>query len=288
LLGRQVLSELDEKALIGAVQSVEADISAEMFRAFPRLPWTKCAEERRRLRAREIMGAIFKRAEETADGASVFHTLCRLGLTEEEVRDEILTLMLAGHRTTGSAIAWVMYFMAANTRMKRGVACEADACLSSDGDIDPAKLKSATTSLSLAKEALRLFPSAWWFSREVVGAHTIAGHELKPGDSLIISPWVFHRAERYWRHPDSFDPSRNFASKAYIPFGAGPRACIGMGLAMLELQLVTLDLAAAFELELAQAPPRLAPTPHVILAPPPIKLSLHVREAQPALAQALG
>lgn len=288
LFGRQVVSPADEKALLGAIKSVDADVSKGMFCAFPQSPWTKYAQERKRSRAREIIGAILKKAEETPDGARMCHLLCRLGWPEDEICDEIATLMLAGHHATGSAIAWAMYYMATNGWIKRSIAEEADACLSPDGDIDGSKLKSAKISMSLAREALRLFPSAWWFSREVVGAHRIGGHDLKRGDSLIISPWVFHRSERYWRDPDLFDLSRNFSSEAYIPFGAGPRARIGMDLTMLELQLIMLDLAAAFELEVAQAPPRLAPTPRVIIDPPPIKLSLHVREEQPALAQDMG
>jgi cytochrome P450 len=109
-------------------------------------------------------------------------------------------------------------------------------------------------------------------------AHDIDGYSLKPRDSLLISPWIFHRSARYWKDPDLLDLSRDYGSKAYIPFGAGPRACVAMGLATLQLQLITLDLAAAFELELAEAPPHLAPTALATLNPPPIKLKLRIRE----------
>jgi cytochrome P450 len=160
------------------------------------------------------------------------------------------------------------------------IAQEADACLSFDGDIDQTKLKTAQISAALGKEVLRLFPSSWWFAREVKTAHVLDGYSLRPGDSLLISPWIFHRSPRYWKDPELFDLSRNYGSKAYIPFGAGPRACIGMGLASLELQLITLDLAAAFELELAEAPPNLVPTALVTLKPPPIKLRLRIREEE--------
>ncbi len=192
LFGHQVLSEADEQALIGSVRSVEQDVSDEMFRVFPQTPWTKYMKDCKRPRAREVMGAIFKKVERRAGDKSVFRTLHRIGLPEDEIHDEILTLLLAGHHTTGSAIAWAMYYMAVNNTIKYIIAQEADACLLFDGDIDQSKLKSAQISMSLAKETLRLFPSTWWFSREVVSAHYIGDQKVEPGDALIISPWVFH------------------------------------------------------------------------------------------------
>ncbi len=288
LFGHQVLSEADEQALIEAVRLVEDDVSKEMFRAVPAMPWTKHRAHQKRLIAREVMSLIFNKVEDRAGESSIFKTLKRIGLSKEEIRDEITTILLAGHHTTGSAIAWSLYYLAIDSNIRNRIAQEADACLSSDGDIDQSKLKTAQISASLGREVLRLFPSSWWFAREVKAAHDIDGYSLKPRDSLLISPWIFHRSARYWKDPDLLDLSRNYGSKAYIPFGAGPRACVGMGLASLELQLITLDLAAAFELELAEAPPHLIPTARVTLSPPPIKLRLRIREEEKMYNRAVG
>jgi len=288
LFGHQVLSEADEQALIEAVRLVEDDISKEMFRAVPAMPWIKHRAHKKRLIAREVMSFIFNKVEDRAGESSIFKMLKRIGLSKEEIRDEITTILLAGHHTTGSAIAWSLYYLSTDSNIRTKIAQEADACLSSDGDIDQSKLKTAQISASLGKEVLRLFPSSWWFSREVKAAHDIDGYLLKPRDSLLISPWIFHRSARYWKDPDLLDLSRNHGSKAYIPFGAGPRACVGMGLATLELQLITLDLAAAFELVLAEAPPRLIPTARVTLSPPPIKLRLRIREEDKMYNRAAG
>jgi cytochrome P450 len=280
LFGHQVLSEADEQALIEAVQLVEDDLSKEMFRAMPAMPWTRHQARKRHVIAREIMGVIYRKVEDRASESSIFKTLRRIGLSDDEVMDEITTILLAGHHTTGSAIAWNLYYLATNKYLLSKIAQEADACLSSDGDIDQSKLKTAQLSAALGKEVLRLFPSSWWFAREVKRTHVLEDCSFRQGDSLLISPWVFHRSTRYWKNPEQFDLSRNYGSKAYLPFGAGPRACIGMGLASLELQLITLDLAAAFELELAEAPPNLVPTALVTLKPPPIKLRLRIREEE--------
>ena len=280
LFGYQVLTEADEQALIEAVRLVEDDLAKEMFRSMPALPWTRHQARKKRVIARDVMGMIYNKVDYLATEYSILKTLRRIGLSDEEVRDEITTILLAGHHTTGSAIAWNLYYLAANKYILSKIAQEADACLSSDGDIDQTKLKTAHVSAALNKEVLRLFPSSWWFAREVKTAHVLDGYSLRSGDSLLISPWIFHRSTRYWKNPELFDLSRNYGSKAYIPFGAGPRACIGMGLASLELQLITLDLAAAFELELAEAPPNLVPTALVTLKPPPIKLRLRIREEE--------
>jgi cytochrome P450 len=128
------------------------------------------------------------------------------------------------------------------------------------------------------REVLRLYPSAHWFSRDVRADITVRNIPLKAGDSLIFCPWQLHRDEHYWVDPDKFDLTRNFTGKAYLPFGAGPRVCIGMGLANLELQLLALEMATAFSIKILSAVPAPLPTPSVTLIPPDIRLSLKVRE----------
>ena len=278
LFGHRALSEADEQALVEAIRLVEDDLSKEMFRVVPAMPWTKHKYRRNCLIAKDIMGIIFNNAGAMASESSMFGLLKRIGFSNQEIIDEIITILPDLRRTMGSAIGFNLYYLATNNCIRTEITQEADACLSYDGDIAKYKLKTTHISASLGMEVLRLFPSSWWFAREVKMAHDIDGYSLKPRDSLLISPWIFHRSARYWKDPDLLDLSRDYGSKAYIPFGAGPRACVAMGLATLQLQLITLDLAAAFELELAEAPPHLAPTALATLNPPPIKLKLRIRE----------
>lgn len=278
LFGHQVLNDADTRALIEAVRLVEDDLATEMFRAFPPMPWTAFQIAKKRRFAKEVISLVVNKIETKAADSSVLRTLKSLGLTKDELRDEVVTMLLAGHHTSGAAIAWMLYFMSTDPSLVNQLALEAEDCRSTDGEIDPVGLKHSAASMALGKEVLRLCPPSWWFAREVKRPHELAGVKLNRGDSLLISQWVFHRSARYWPEPSRMDLSRNFNSKAYIPFGAGPRACIGMGVAMLELQLVALELAAAFEIELAEAPSLLAPVASVTLAPPPIRLRLKIRE----------
>ena len=105
-------------------------------------------------------------------------------------------------------------------------------------------VRRAELSATLVREVCRLYPGAWWFSREVMQPVAIGGRELKRGTSLLICPWQLQRDPRHWESPDKFLMTRRYTTDAYVPFGAGPRACAGMGVAMLELQLLALEMAA--------------------------------------------
>jgi cytochrome P450 len=278
VFGRQVLSGGDEQALIAAVNAVEDDVADEMFRALPVGPMTWLKRRRRRSFAKLAMSLVVERLRKGAAETSALKQLEELGLSANDLRDEILTLLLAGHHTTGSTAAWVLYHLAAEPGLMDRLADEANRATDQNGEISAAGLKYASESLAVVREVLRLYPAAWWFSREVNRDLTFANFSLKRGTSLIISPWQLHRDPRHWDEPDQFRLSRSYTGAAYLPFGAGPRACVGMGVAMLELQLLALEIAAAYRFGTVSPFPAPWPKPSVTLIPPEISIQIGLRK----------
>jgi cytochrome P450 len=278
LFGHQVLSPADEVALLRAVHLIEHELEQDMFRVIPRGPRSWLRRRRKYAEAHQIMALIVRRVRDNAGPGSVLGSLQELGLSDDDIRDEILTMLLAGHHTTASAAVWLLYHLTTEPGLADRVARECAGITNDSGDIVAADLKNATLSLALAREVLRLYPSAWWFSRETKQAVEIAGHTLKKGSSLLISPYQLQRLPEYWPDPDKFRLDRAYTSKAYLPFGVGPRTCVGMGVALLELQLLALEFACAYQLSSVTPVPAPGPKVSVTLIPPPIELRLSIRE----------
>lgn len=285
LFGKDVLSRGDEQAIIEAVRLVEADLADELFRVLPILnPIAAIAKHQRRQRARAMMDLVVSRVRDRAGASSILAALRDLGLTNAELRDEIVTMLLAGHHTTGSAAAWLLYYLATVPGLGDTLAREARDVSGPDGEIRPNLLPRAKVSAAFVREVLRLYPSAHWFSRDAREDLMFGDQKVARGDAILISPWHLHRDPRYWKDPEAFDLSRSHSSNAFLPFGAGPRVCIGMGLAMLELQLVALELAAGFQFAMCEGSSVGWPTPSVTLIPPEMELSLSVRRPMSSIA----
>ncbi len=278
LFGHQVLSPADELALLRAVHLIEYELEQDMFRVVPRGPRSWLRRRRKYAEAHSIMALVVKRVRDNAGSSSVLSSLEELGLSDDDIRDEILTMLLAGHHTTASAAVWLLYHLTTEPGLADRVARECAKITDGSGDIIAADLKNAPVSLALAREVLRLYPSAWWFSRETKVPVEIAGQKLKKGSSLLICPYQLQRHPDYWQDPDQFRLDRAYTSKAYVPFGVGPRTCVGMGVALLELQLLALEFASAYRLSLQNGYPAPGPRVSVTLIPPPIELSLAIRE----------
>ena len=193
------------------------------------------------------MGAVVNRVRNRACSGTLLQALKELDLSSDDMRDEILLLLLAGHHTTGNAAAWLLYYLATEPGLAARLAEEMQAITSDSGEIDPLKLPKAELSLRVAREILRLYPPFYWFSREVRTPQDLGGIPLKRGTSLIISPWQLQRNDRYWTDPDSFRLDRTYNTPAFMPFGLGPRACVGIGLGLLELQLLALELICVLQ-----------------------------------------
>jgi cytochrome P450 len=278
VFGKQVMSAADERTLVAAVNSIEDEVADGFVRMLPPMPWTWYAQRRRLGFAKLAMRFVVQKLRGQAVETSALKALEALDISDEDLQHEILTLLLAGHHTTGSAAAWLLYHLAAEPGLMEEIAAEADAITDSNGEITAEGLKQADKSLALVREVLRLYPSTWWFTREVRQPMTLGQYQLKPGSTLIICPWQMHRSARFWKDPHRFDMDRNYTGRAYLPFGAGPRACVGMGLGMLELQLLALEMAAAYQFGEVTPSPAPWPTPLVTLIPPDMSVEVRLRQ----------
>lgn len=286
MFGHNVLTQGDEQALIHAVGMLEADVEREVFELIPPAPWTLRARHKKRAEATAIFDLIVRRVRARASSSSALASLTALNLSEDSIRDEIVNLLISGHHTTGSAAAWLLYFLATEPHLLGRINAEAKTITGPDGEIRAGELAKAPLSLSFVREVLRLYPSAHWFSREARTDVEIDGTAVRKGQSIIIAPWLLHRHPAYWEAPDEFRLDRNYATPAYIPFGAGPRACLGMGIAMLELQLLALEIASTFTISVTSQIPPPPPTSSITLIPPDIRLKLRLREEAPILEAA--
>jgi len=160
------------------------------------------------------------------------------GVVDRELREIVITLLAAGHETTALAIAWALHLVAAHPETDDRLAEEAR------GVSGAAATERLPVARGVVREALRLYPPAWGIGRETTRAIELNGHRIRPGTQVYVVPWVTHRDPRWFPEPERFDPDRwadvapAESARAWIPFGAGPRGCVGSGFAMIEAPLV--------------------------------------------------
>jgi len=166
-----------------------------------------------------------------------------------ELRDNLLTFIVAGHETTALTLAWSLYLCAFDQDVQDRARAEAQAVL--DGPATGKDVERLPFIRQIADEALRLYPPAGMISRTAQAADTLCGREVRPGDTVIIPIYALHRSHLLWNDPDVFDPGR-FADRksvdryAYLPFGDGPRICIGASFALQEAVIILATLLARF------------------------------------------
>ena len=188
---------------------------------------------------------------EDGSGDDLLGLLLDGGLTDDEIRDELVTMVIAGHETVAAGLTWTLMLLAEHPAVQEEVHREA-AGLTGPPPIMGAGAAAPVTR-AVVDEALRLYPPAWAISRRSVGPDLIGGREVPAGTLAIISPWVLHRHPRLWEDPLAFRPSRFHDGAdhrgAYIPFGAGPRLCIGREFALAEMVVVLTRLLARHRFE---------------------------------------
>jgi len=178
------------------------------------------------------------------------------GMTDVQLRDEVMTLILAGHETTANALAWTWWFLAQHPSIDARLAAEVrDAC--GDRPITMADLPNLPYTRAVFSEAMRLRPPAYATSREVIEPIVLGGQEVPVGAQVLVSPWVTQRDPRWWTEPLRFDPDRWLAPRAepnhrhaYFPFGGGTRVCIGEQFAWTEGILVIAALVRRWRFRL--------------------------------------
>lgn len=179
-------------------------------------------------------------------------------LTDTELRDEVLTLIMAGHETTAKSLTWTLYLLDRHPLEAQRVYDEVDRVL---GERTPTSADIAELPVCrlVIQEAMRLYPPVWLISRRARAADVVDGYDVAPGTLVCVSQWVLHRDPRYWDAPDDFIPDRFREpirpSHLYLPFGGGDRICIGQHLAVVEATLVLAMLAQSVRFRLVEGFP---------------------------------
>lgn len=192
-------------------------------------------------------------------------------MSDRQLRDELITLVLAGHETTANSLSFTFELLSRHPDVARRVRSEAAEVL---GERDPtlADLPRMPYAKAVVEESLRLFPPAWVVERDALEDDVIDGHPVAKGSTVAVSPYALHRNPALWENPEGFDPERFLKPDlarpklAYLPFGAGPRMCIGNAFAMMEMQLVVPMVLRRFRLEL-EPNARIELDPSVTLRP---------------------
>ena len=220
---------------------------------------------RRRFRHRwmALIGRLIaERRERAPEGASgdLFDVLSTEERDPDRLADQFATLITAGHETTAVALFWALYLVAATPEVEERIAAEAAPL-----DLGPQGAAEALPNLvytrAAVQEALRLYPPAFTLARQARRADTAGGIAIPARAVVLIAPWVLHRHRRLWDRPEKFDPARFLPGApppercAYLPFGMGPRVCIGAQFALTEATLVLAAMIRAFHIERAYSEP---------------------------------
>jgi cytochrome P450 len=194
------------------------------------------------------------------------------GMTDRQLRDEVMTFLLAGHETTALALSWTWHLLGQHPEVERELHAELDRVL---GSRPPAvaDLPSLAYTDRVIKESMRLYPPAWSLARTVISEFELRGYRIPAKANVVMSQWIMHHNAQYFPNPDKFDPGRwltpqaqNLPRFAYFPFGGGPRQCIGSAFATMEAVLTLATIAQRFRLR-PVATGAVSPVPSFTLRP---------------------
>ncbi|HEX8772122.1 MAG TPA: cytochrome P450 [Pyrinomonadaceae bacterium] len=219
-------------------------------RAKQRLDMTiyRMIEERRRSGKDhgDLLSMLLRARDEEGDGR---------GMTDKQVRDEALTIFLAGHETTANALTWTWYLLSEHPEVEAKLHAEIDRVLEGGRMPTLEDVPQLRYTEMVLAESMRLYPPAWAIGRLSINEHEIGGYVMPPRSLVLVSPYVMHRDARYFPEPERFDPERwtplareSRPQFAYFPFGGGARRCIGEGFAWMEGILLIATLAGRWRL----------------------------------------
>ena len=179
------------------------------------------------------------------------------GTNEKKMRDEVMTLLLAGHETTAATLTWVWYLLSQHPEVNHRLHDELDRVLNGRRPT-LADLPRLTYTKMIVSETLRLYPPVWLLPRKAINTDYLDQHLIPANSDVLVCVYTIHRHPRYWDEADSFDPQRfapektaDRASSAYLPFGLGPRTCLGSRFGLMEVLLAVATIAQRFNLRLA-------------------------------------
>ncbi len=254
----------DAQAIADAMEVMQQNFVQRFNSLLPLPMWIPTpANLRAKHAVRQLDDVVFRiirqRRQENVDHGDLLSLLLRARdeddgstMTDQQLRDEAMTIFLAGHETTALVLSWGWYLLAQHPEVERKLCAELDAVLG--GRLPTAddwpKLKLTEW---IALETMRLYSPAYVVGREAIVDCDIGGYHVPRGTTILMSPWVVHRDPRFWDEPEKFNPERWGDEKiktlpkfAYFPFGGGPRSCIGNTFAMMELVLILATIAQKF------------------------------------------
>ncbi|WP_394821267.1 cytochrome P450 [Pendulispora albinea] len=226
------------------------------------------AERRRGAPKDDLLGTLLAARDGEGEGASNGGAR----MSDEQIRDEVMTLLLAGHETTANALAWTFHCLAENPRSRELLEQELDHVL---GGRPPTMedVPRLQRTRMVVLESMRLYPPVWILPRLACRDDIVCGYRVRAGTIVLASPYATHRHPHYWERPEHHDPNRFTRERemgrskfAYFPFGGGPRACIGSSFALVEIILALATLAQRFVLRSVPGH-RAAPEPRVTVRP---------------------
>ncbi|MBM4765226.1 cytochrome P450 [Bacillus sp. B15-48] len=227
----------------------------------------KMIENRRQnnTNAEDLLGMLMS-ARDDEEGVS---------MSDHQLRDELMTIFLAGHETTANGLAWTLFLLSQHPEVEAKLFAEIDAIIG-ESAVKPEHFDKLTYTQNIVWESLRLFPPAYVIGRQVNETVKIGKYLLNKGEMVLMSQYVMHRHPNYFKLPDEFRPERfeqNFMRTlppyAYFPFGGGPRVCIGNHFAFMEMVLVLACIAKRYRLRLIPGHEKIKPQPLITLRPKP-------------------
>ncbi len=182
-------------------------------------------------------------------------------LSDQELHDEVMTIFMAGHETSGNGMAWTLYAVSEHPEVRERLEAEVDEVL---GDRPPTldDLEQLTYTKMVVDESLRVYPPIWGYTRDPIADDEIGGYYIPADSTIFLSPFATHRHPSVWENPEAFDPERfapgradSYPPFAYFPFGGGSRKCIGFHLALLQMQLATAMVAQRYRVQVVPGHP---------------------------------
>lgn len=254
----------DAETVGTAVSTLNSWASRAMLHPLQPPLWVPTPGNRAAVRARHsldriIYGMIQKRRDTGEDPGDLLSMLMAAtdqdtgeSMSDEQLRDEVLTMFVAGHETTANALSWTLYLLSLHPTVMRQLSAEFSTVL---GGRPPtiADLPALKLTERVLLETMRLYPPAWSIGRTLATDDIVDDHQIRGPAVMLISPYLVHRNAEYWQNPAAFDPDRFLPDAvkarpryAYLPFSAGPRVCIGKAFAMIEIKLILATVLQRF------------------------------------------
>lgn len=214
---------------------------------------------------RGIIARRRERPDEHDDLLAMFLSACDeetgRGMSDGQLRDEVMTMFVAGHETTANAMSWLLHLVSRHPEVEVRLVAEI-ATGEAVGALDAGDLAAFPYARQVVEESLRLYPTIWSVGRRCAEEDEIGGYRIRPGTQMLIPIFHFHWSDRYWDRPQRFDPDRFLPerrpaadSAVYMPFAAGPRGCIGQQFALQELVIMTVVFFGRLAFRPVEGPP---------------------------------